>query len=256
MDQRKIVMLAGKGVSTNILYHALKNEFKIEAIILENGVNRVEFLKKRIKKVGIVKVAGQVLFQLSVAELLKLFSEKRKRQILSQFNLHDAPIPEDKAIEVMSVNDESTIAILQKLQPTVVIVNGTRIISKEVLNCVEAKFLNIHAGITPNYRNVHGAYWAIVNNDYDNCGVTVHLVDPGIDTGNIIYQKKIVVTPKDNFTTYPLIQLAEGINFMKKALRDIFEDKLITKKRKGNGNLWHHPTLTQYMFHRLVYNKK
>ena len=60
--------------------------------------------------------------------------------------------------------------------------------------------------------------------------VTVHEVDTGIDTGNIIYQKTIDVTTKDNFSTYPLLQLAEGIIYLKKALADIFSNNVTLKK--------------------------
>jgi methionyl-tRNA formyltransferase len=40
---------------------------------------------------------------------------------------------------------------------------------------INSKFVNIHVGITPKYRGVHGTYWALVNNDVENSGVTVHL---------------------------------------------------------------------------------
>ena len=50
MNKRRIVMLAGKGVSTNILFHSLKNDFHIQAVILEDAVPAKEFLKKRNKK--------------------------------------------------------------------------------------------------------------------------------------------------------------------------------------------------------------
>ncbi len=202
-------MLVGKGISTNILYHSLKSEYNIEAIIQENGVPTKEFLKKRIKKVGFWKVAGQVLFQISIAKILNVTSQKRKKEILENYELNSDPIPSEKVLHVDSVNNAKCISSLQKTNPEIVIVNGTRIISKKVLDSIPVKFINIHAGITPKYRNVHGAYWALVNNDQENCGVTVHEVDSGIDTGNIIYQKTIDVTRRDNFSTYPLLQFAE-----------------------------------------------
>jgi folate-dependent phosphoribosylglycinamide formyltransferase PurN len=66
---------------------------------------------------------------------------------------------------------------LKAINPDLVIVNGTRIISKKVLSSINSKFVNIHVGITPKYRGVHGTYWALVNNDVENSGVTVHFVD-------------------------------------------------------------------------------
>jgi methionyl-tRNA formyltransferase len=256
MIKRRIVMLAGKGDSTNILFHSLKNEYDILAVILEDAVSTKEFLKKRIKKLGIWKVAGQVLFQLSVSKILNRISSARKKEILKKYDLDVSKIPAGKVIKVDSVNNPKCISLLQKLNPEIVIVNGTRIISEKVLGSVPVKFINIHAGITPKYRNVHGAYWALVNNDLENCGVTVHEVDRGIDTGNIIYQKKIEITNRDNFSTYPLLQLAEGIIYLKRTLSDIFSNNVSFKKNNLESKIWHHPTLAQYLYHRIFFHKK
>jgi folate-dependent phosphoribosylglycinamide formyltransferase PurN len=254
--QRRILILAGKGASTHILYNSLKNDYNIEAVILEDPLPGKEFLKKRIKRLGIGKVIGQVLFHLSIAKYLDIISVKRKNEILKFYDLNDLPIPPEKVILLKSVNDYECIVLLKKINPELVIVNGTRIISKEVLNSLPVKFINIHAGITPKYRNVHGAYWAVVNNDMANCGVTVHLVDPGIDTGKIICQQTIKITKKDNFSTYPFLQLAEGIICLKKGLPDIFENKIIYKKEASESKLWYHPTFGQYLFQRIFHGKK
>jgi folate-dependent phosphoribosylglycinamide formyltransferase PurN len=256
MTNQKIVLLAGKGITTNILYKALIKDFVIDTIILEESISKKVFLKKRIKHLGFWEVTGQVLFQISIAKMLHFFSAKRKNEILKEFNLEDKPLPHGKIVPVKSVNDDECIAALQKINPAIVVIIGTRIISKEVLDCTAAKFVNIHAGITPRYRNVHGAYWALVNNDRENCGITVHLVDPGIDTGSIIYQSKISISSKDNFITYPFLQLAEGIVYLKKALHDILEENLVLKKGTVDSKIWHHPTFRKYLYHRIVHNKK
>lgn len=256
MNAAKIVLLAGKGNTTNILYNALSEQYNIEKIILEDPVGKKEFIKRRIKRLGIRKVSGQVLFQLSIVKLLHFLSTKRKSEILKEYHLDNAPLPEEKIIHVPSVNDEECISILQKLYPTIVVVIGTRIISQKTLSCIPAKFVNIHAGITPKYRNVHGAYWALVNNDAENCGVTVHLVDSGIDTGSVIYQQPIKVTGKDNFVTYPLLQLGEGIIYLKKALNDILEENLVLKKGTSESKIWHHPGFLEYLYYRIIHNKK
>lgn len=249
-------MLARPGYSTNILFHSLKNDFEIETVILEKPVAASELLKKRIKKLGWWKVAGQLLFQLSIAKILKRTSRKRKKEILKEYGLENTIVPENKIMKVASVNSSECIEALQKVKPELIIVCGTRIISKSVLESLPVKFMNIHAGITPKYRNVHGGYWALVNNDMENCGVTVHLVDEGIDTGTIIYQQKIPVTKRDNFATYPVLQLAEGIIYLKRAINDFFENKLILQKNNLESRLWYHPTIWQYIYYRFVYNKK
>ena len=114
----------------------------------------------------------------------------------------------------------------------------------------------MHVGITPKYRGVHGGYWALVKNDSENCGVTIHFVDAGIDTGEVIFQQRITVTNKDNFVTYPLLQLSEGIPYMKKALQDIIKGQIVTKKNPQESFLWYHPTIWQYLYHRVINGKK
>lgn len=256
MKNPKIVLLAGKGISTNIVYHALQKNCTIDAIILEEPVSKKIFLKKRIKKLGIVKVLGQILFQAGIVPFLSLGTTGRRKDIMGQYGLDETALPPEKIIRVSSVNDETCMLQLQRMNPDIIIVNGTRIIAAAVLNCVSSKFINIHAGITPLYRGVHGAYWALVNNDAPHCGVTVHLVDPGIDTGSIVYQKTISVTPKDNFTTYPLLQLAEGIGLLQKALADIGNGQFQLTPTLGPSRLWYHPTMGQYLYQLILKGKK
>jgi methionyl-tRNA formyltransferase len=130
-------------------------------------------------------------------------------------------------------------------------VNGTRIITKKALTSSPATFINMHAGITPRYRGVHGAYWALVENNRKACGVTVHLVDPGIDTGSILAQTTIDPSNKDNFVTYPLLQLAAGLPAMIRAIADALDNRTTTLNQPDvKSKLWTHPTLGQYLWHR------
>lgn len=256
MKNKKIVLLAKKDYSTNVIFNSLKNEFNVAAIIIEEPISKKKVLKKRIKRLGAWTVFGQVLFQTLAVKFLNLISARRKKEIFRDYNLDYSNLPKEKIIHVTSVNSDNCLLNLQQLQPDMVIVNGTRIISGRILNCIPAKFVNVHVGITPFYRGVHGAYWALVNNDVGNCGITVHLVDTGIDTGSIIYQKNITITNKDNFVTYPLLQLAEAIPYLKKAITGILAEDLVLQNISEKGRLWSHPTIWQYIFYWLFHGKK
>jgi folate-dependent phosphoribosylglycinamide formyltransferase PurN len=252
MQKQRIILLAGKWETTAIVYNFLQQQFKVEKVILEEGVSRKDFLKRRIKKLGWFTVGGQILFQLLVSKPLRIFSGQRIEEILRIYALDTAPIPEEKIIPVSSVNAHESLLALQQLSPSLVVVHGTRIIAKKILQEVSGPFINIHAGITPRYRGSHGAYWALANNDKANCGVTVHLVDPGIDTGTILFQQSIEITDKDNFITYPYIQLAEGLQLLKKAIQQLMEGELKTVRNQLDSALWHHPTLWGYLLKRVT----
>ena len=109
----------------------------------------------------------------------------------------------------------------------------------------------MHAGITPMYRGVHGAYWALINNDSENCGVTVHLVDEGVDTGNVLYQANISVNRRDNFATYPLKQLAKGMPLLIMAVQQALSNTLSSYERSGKSVQWYHPAIWEYLYHRI-----
>lgn len=136
--------------------------------------------------------------------------------------------------------------LLRERKPGVVLVMGTRLIAQATLLAAEAPFVNYHAGITPKYRGVHGAYWARATCDAANCGVTVHVIDAGIDTGAILYQERISPGPADNFSTYPYLQLAAGLPLLARAGKDALEGDLAPLTVDLPSKLWSHPTLWGY----------
>lgn len=254
---KKIIMLSGKSETTTFMFNALNTDYPITKVIIEGTVSKKKFLKNRIKKLGYITVFGQVLFQLTVPKILTLLSKKRIEEIKSNYNIDSSPIPDSLLYKVDSVNSIDCINFIKKENPDLIIVNGTRIISKDVLNCTDAIFINTHAGITPKYRGVHGAYWALVNNDLTNCGVTVHLVDSGIDTGGILYQQTISPTAKDNFITYTYLQIGEGIILMQKAVNDFVHNQLKEHNSKiTESKLWYHPTIWFYIYKKLAKSVK
>jgi methionyl-tRNA formyltransferase len=246
MKDKKIVLLAGKGVSTNIVYQALQARFGVNMVIIEKGSSKKKLLKNRMKRLGLWKVFGQIIFQVLVVKILDHFSKKRKQEIIDQYQLNTSQIPGGKITLVESVNDFETIDLLKKINPDLVIVNGTRIISSKVLTEVNCQFINTHVGITPKYRGVHGGYWALYNQDQKNFGVTIHFVDSGVDTGKIIEQAKTAPAHNDNFSTYTLLQLAIGIPVLISGIESYFSDQIKTKFSDGESKLWFHPTVWQY----------
>ena len=246
-----LVLLARDGPSTRMLFHALAGELDIRDVIVEDPVPYGDFLARRARRYGWPTVIGQLAFRAGVVPYLKRRSRTRRREILEQHGLDDAPLDPTRVTPVPSANSAAAIQRLQALQPTVVLVSGTRIVAREVLASIPAPFVNVHAGVTPLYRGVHGAYWALVQGDREHCGVTVHLLDEKIDTGPILGQATIAPTDRDDFTTYPWLQLAAGLPVLRRALRDLMEGRrTIVDPPPGTSRYWTHPTIVEYVRHR------
>lgn len=75
------------------------------------------------------------------------------------------------------------------------------IIPKDVINAFPKKIINIHPSLLPKYggKGMYGmnVHRAVIDKQEVESGCTVHYVDHGIDTGEIIIQKKVGVFPGD-----------------------------------------------------------
>ncbi len=250
VERPDIVMLTGTGLSSRAMYHALAGQCNVLTVIQECKPSRKTMLLRRIRKLGLYRVVGQLLFMLYDHLSLQPRQQARVDELIVRYQLDTGDIPPDVVQCVASINSPQVIAMLAQYQPDAIVVNGTRIISSDVLSCNDAPFLNTHAGITPRYRGVHGGYWALARGDRQHCGVTVHLIDAGIDTGAVLYQARIEADKSDGFNTYPIHQIARAIPLMKQALRDAAAHQLQPVHPAGPSTLWSHPTLFEYLRNR------
>ena len=214
---------------------------------MEQPVPRRTLLAGRIRRQGLVAVLSQIAFVALVRPLLERGSQAAVEAHCRDFALDRADIGAGAIISVPSVNSQQCRETLRALSPKLVVVNGTRIISHDTLAAPGAQFVNIHAGITPRYRGVHGGYWALWNGEPQHCGVTVHLVDAGVDTGDVLGQAPISPGPGDNFASYPFLQLAAALPILFDCVERGLQGPLQGRPAEGPSSLWYHPGLGQYL---------
>lgn len=71
-----------------------------------------------------------------------------------------------------------------------------QILSREILDMPRLGCLNIHASLLPKYRGSSPIQWAVINGE-EKSGVTIQQMKEGIDTGDILYQKEILLDKKE-----------------------------------------------------------
>ncbi len=122
-----------------------------------------------------------------------------KRTDLREF----APLSEIAAfhripiVNVQSINDADSEAALRGMAPDLGIIVGGRIVKPNIIGIPKLGMLNKHSAILPKHRGLSGEYWCLYHEDFEHLGVTVHYVDPGLDSGNILVQKKLVFEKGD-----------------------------------------------------------
>jgi folate-dependent phosphoribosylglycinamide formyltransferase PurN len=247
-----IVLLAQDGPSTRAIYHVLISRFENVTVVLEKPPSRARLLLRRRHRIGTLAIIGQVLFMVAVVPVLARKCRTRVAEIVAGSNLVTAPIPDP--VELDSVNSDEARLLLQGLSPDVVVISGTRIISAATITSVPAPFINMHAGITPSFRGVHGGYWALCEARPDLVGTTVHLVDEGIDTGQILCQKTFSIDDRrDSFVTYPYHHTAAGLQCLIEVVERAKHGSTPTVPSISDlpSRLWSHPTLWGYLSRRI-----
>ena len=94
-----IIMLVGEGDSSKIVYNSLSKDFDIKMVIEDTSISKKTFLKRRIKKLGYLKVFGQILFMI----YNKLLFHKSKKQIENEKQMCILSLPSIK-IEKITCN--------------------------------------------------------------------------------------------------------------------------------------------------------
>jgi hypothetical protein len=246
----KLAILASPGPTTDILVNFLDDSgLAPAAVLVEPPQSRRALLRGRVRRLGWGAVLGQVLFMALVLPLLRRRAGPRLETIRTTHGLRNDPLPSDRVTPIASVNAPETLERLHLLAPDVVVLSGIRIVRSATLQAAGAPVLNIHAGVTPAFRGVHGGYWALRTGQTQDFGATLHLVDPGVDTGPVLHHIRPRPGPADSFVTYPLLQLAAALPALAEVLHRLRQGQGLPDPVPvaGPGRQWYHPTLGQYL---------
>lgn len=107
----------------------------------------------------------------------------------------------DLLVEVPHINHPDVVAMADRLQPDLICVFGTSLIRSELLNRGRLGIVNLHGGLSPEYRGADCTFWALYNREPEKVGCTLHWIDAGIDTGRLIAHVSPEIRPDDDELT-------------------------------------------------------
>ncbi len=247
MTGTRVVVLTAGGTLGNIIVNGLIARIGPVTVIQEQPEAKSAIIRRRMRLNGVTAATGQVL----LGVLLRSFGKRyrpRLQEIWHTKDLNPRANPDVTVHHVDSVNTEACRKLLAELEPDVVAVYGTRIISRKTLGAVAAPFINYHAGTNPKYRGQHPAYWARAERDGENAGVTIHLVDSGVDTGDVLYQAPVGYGEDDSIMTYQHVQAATALPLLVRAIEDALHNRLVPKRVALPSRQWFPPTVWTYFY--------
>lgn len=100
------------------------------------------------------------------------------------------------------------------------------------------QIFNIHFSLLPKYKGVYPAIWPILNGEQES-GVTLHYIDEGIDTGDILDQFMVTIRPTDTARDLYYNCINAAIEIYKKNIAQIISGNLIAKKQPKLGSIYY-----------------
>ena len=167
--------------------------YKIAFLSSTGGTNFQSFIDA--KKLG----------ELSEVEICCLITDKalcgaaqKAREAGIKVYFYDTTVLSKEAFQ------QSILDTLDYFAVDMVVLGGfMRILSPEIVEKYRGKIVNVHPSLLPKHAggmnlNVHQA---VLDAGETETGMTIHLVDEGVDTGKIIFQKSVAVAPGDTAET-------------------------------------------------------
>jgi methionyl-tRNA formyltransferase len=132
-------------------------------------------------------------------------------------------------------NAPEFVAALEALKPDLFLVIGyTGIMREKMLGVPRLLAANFHASLLPAYRGLHPLYWALKHGE-QWVGLTVHLIESTIDTGDILYQVRVPVEPGDTVSMLYDRVMAESVPLVPRLIADAAAGTLVRRPQGSEG---------------------
>ncbi|OXZ41032.1 methionyl-tRNA formyltransferase [Finegoldia magna] len=133
-----------------------------------------------------------------------------------------------------NINDEEVFDLLDKLNPDfIVVVAYGQLIKKRILDRFKNKILNVHASILPKYRGASPINYSLLNGDKES-GVSIMLVEQGLDTGDVLAVDKIELDNEIMLEELHDKLMIMGADLINKVIDDY--QKYFDSRKKQNEN--------------------
>ncbi len=143
----------------------------------------------------------------------------------------------DNGEDVVYIEDKINIEDIKKINPEFIIsYNYKYIIPKGIIDYVKGKAINLHISYLPYNRGSYPNVWSFLEDTPK--GVTIHYIDEGIDTGDIIVQKEVFIDEdKETLKSSYEILHREIQELFKKNWDSIKSGKITPRKQTGKGTI-------------------
>lgn len=162
------------------------------------------------------------------AEIVAVISNKREAYGLtraSQYNIPKYYIGKKNVATTEAINKKIKKLLEDQSVDLVILAGYLGILSKDIIATYPKRIINIHPSLIPSFcgKGYYGkkVHEAVIDTGVKYTGATVHFVDEGIDTGEIIDQVVVEVLPEDTVESVAKKVLAKEHELLVKCTKEL-----------------------------------
>jgi methionyl-tRNA formyltransferase len=140
--------------------------------------------------------------------------------------------------EVPHINHPDVVRLADELEPDLIAVFGTSLIRGELLHKGRLGMVNLHGGLSPEYRGADCTFWALYNGEPEKIGCTLHYIDAGIDTGHLIAHVCPAIFPDDTELTLFWRSVKESAGVYAELMQRLAQGETPGAPQQGRGRLY------------------
>ena len=145
-------------------------------------------------------------------------------------------------IERSDLNSKEFLQFIRQYNADLFISVASPVIFKdELIKIPRLDCINIHNAPLPKYRGMLPNFWQLYHGE-KRAGITVHRIDAGIDTGDIITQKYVPIELNESLHNLITKTKKQGAHIIKEIIKDFRDQKVQHKKMEGTGSYFSFPT--------------
>lgn len=153
-----------------------------------------------------------------------------------------------------NINYTYTVRQIRELEPDLIVaVYYDQILKSEIIDIPRLGCINLHMALAEEYRGCYPTTWAILNGE-ERTGVTLHYIDEGIDTGDIIAQKTVGISLGDTGKTLYDKCTVAGIELFKENIPLFIEGNTPRHKQVTTWHTKYHKR--EFPSHEIVFNNR
>lgn len=129
------------------------------------------------------------------------------------------------------VRDEAFMDELERLKPDVIVVAAFgQILPERILNIPRYGCINVHASLLPAYRGAAPIQWAVIDG-LEETGITIMYMEKGLDTGDIICQRRVKLSPDETGGSLFDRLAVEGADLLVETLEQLENGTAVRRKQ-------------------------